>query len=863
MTRLPFSRAAESFRSRLRAAVPRPKRIATKCLPGPQRALTLAAMALPGMALAVQTEEGQIQYSGYHEGGRDEWRGPAGTVAVPDPIDVETLHGSAAAWLTDRLRLAFDYVQDTWSGATPILTAPEAFLTVSGASAYPVMASFADDELVPYGVDPATGMRVAQPDVVHMLSSASAETRRQADFGLSHEWDEAALELGLGFSDERDFSSQYASLNTRRDFDQKLTTLDLGFSFTDSDVDATLGPVVDWSDYGYYRNADSGSRIVVVEKDGQEIQVFTGERRDWAASAALTRVLGRNSTVSTGVTYSRSRGFLENAYKLVMFAFANPDVSLGELDLTQVFNVPENRPDERNQWTWNTELSQYFAGPDGALHLGYRLADDDWGITSHTFEVNWSQAIGDSWLITPRIRYYSQEAAEFYQPYFILGQAAPVEPDGSLDFGAFPVDHYSSDHRLSAFGALSGGLTIRKQFANGVSLEAGGEYYTHEGGLKLGGGGEGDYADFDYYVLNIGLKVDLGAEAADSSSGAAPAAETGEDHQDHAEHEQHAGHDLPAGLMYGHMLEKSNDFMLGYRFMHSAQSGDMRHGSHDVSDAEIIANGCGDVACTFTPQEMTMNMHMVDVMYAPADWLTLMSMFQFMDMDMTTRLLEGAVIGSGGEPGHHGGAHYHHATGSIGDTIVAAMVRLIDRPSTDIHVGLGVSVPTGDVDIRMTDGNFIHYGMQTGSGTWDYQPSVTYAGHLEDWSWGAQVSGILRGEGPNDSGYRLGNVVQSTAWAGYRVANWLSASVRGIYTRQGYIYGQFEPLPPITGPMDHPDGYGGRYVDVGLGLSAAVPGRSLQGDRIIAEWLQPVSEDLNGYQLERDGSLTVSWTFSF
>ena len=42
----------------------------------PLRVLTLAAMALPGMAMAVQPEDAQIQYSKYQEGGRDVWRGP-------------------------------------------------------------------------------------------------------------------------------------------------------------------------------------------------------------------------------------------------------------------------------------------------------------------------------------------------------------------------------------------------------------------------------------------------------------------------------------------------------------------------------------------------------------------------------------------------------------------------------------------------------------------------------------------------------------------------------------------------------------------------------------------------------------------
>ena len=63
--------------------------------------------------------------------------------------------------------------------------------------------------------------------------------------------------------------------------------------------------------------------------------------------------------------------------------------------------------------------------------------------------------------------------------------------------------------------------------------------------------------------------------------------------------------------------------------------------------------------------------------------------------------------------------------------------------------------------------------------------------------------------------------------------------------------------------MDSPASYGGEFWDVGVGLSMAVPGRVAQGDRINIEWLQPVIDDVNGYQLERDGSFSLSWTIGF
>ncbi len=86
----------------------------------------------------------------------------------------------------------------------------------------------------------------------------------------------------------------------------------------------------------------------------------------------------------------------------------------------------------------------------------------------------------------------------------------PVSKKIPFDQNKLPAN-YSSDHRLSGFGALSGGLTVSKQFAKGVSFEIGAEYYTHAGSLKLGGGGEAAYADYSYYTVNGVLKVDLSA----------------------------------------------------------------------------------------------------------------------------------------------------------------------------------------------------------------------------------------------------------------------------------------------------------------------------------------------------------------
>ena len=176
--------------------------------------------------------------------------------------------------------------------------------------------------------------------------------------------------------------------------------------------------------------------------------------------------------------------------------------------------------------------------------------------------------------------------------------------------------------------------------------------------------------------------------------------------------------------------------------------------------------------------------------------------------------------------------------------------------------------------------------MQLGSGTWDFKPSLTYTGHIDSWSWGAQANGTVRMENHNQSGYRLGDLFQATAWGGYNLTNWLTASVRGVYTVQGRIQGQYtgssggqfidhytpdqngDPVPVYSsilkfGPQDYPQNYGGRFWDVGFGLSATVPSGAFAGNRVSVEWLQPVHTDFNGYQLERDGALSATWSKAF
>jgi hypothetical protein len=861
------------------------------------QALTSAALLLPGLfcnlALAADGDEVDFHYSHYQESERNISSAVinplSGDNAVAEiknslnPIEVDSIFGRSKVTLTDRIKFAFNYTQDTWGGATPITTAPAVFganaelvpangNTVVGASPYlqGVNQILLDRKLNPvYSQIPfdSSSRLIRNNQLSHTLATASPETRRQGDFKLTYEWDEAALSVGGGISVEDDYESRFGNIGGKWDLNQKLTTLNLDLSYTNSDTNATLShdtlPYLDIKAYELRGQIDTVSSKA-------NANILQANRQDWGTHFGVTQVLNKDALASADVSYTRSTGYMANPYKAVSVVFIDPE---------EQSNAPpggfegrlkallEQRPDVRNQWNLGGRYVQLINSMDAALHFDYRFSADDWGIQAHTFEADWVQPLGDGWTVTPKIRYYSQDAADFYTPWLVSQQAyrqrfdANGNPVGlSYDPRKLPAN-FSSDQRLSGFGALSGSVSINKKLTKGLSLETGFEYYTHQGSFKIGGGGESSFADFDYWVANAALKVDLAALS-----------QAGSGDISHAQHHQHSAH-APAGVMFDHMLPEAGDFMVGYRYMYSNQSGDMLHGTNPAGDQAVVANACGNSPCFLKPGGMSMHMHMLDLMYAPTDWLTLMLMPQFVDMSMTMDQLGGTPdpqtvfdFNLSQHITHH--TQNGHQTGGIGDLGMYALFKLFDNGIHHIHATAGLSAPTGDVNNQLVrnhqvDGGFIDYGMQLGSGTWDFKPSLTYTGHIDQWSWGAQANGTVRMENRNESGYALGDMFQATAWGNYSLTNWLTASVRGLYTLQGGIQGQYNGLINQFGPVDYPENYGGKYWDVGFGLSATVPSGDLAGNRFSVEWLQPVEDDVNGYQLKRDGALSATWSLAF
>lgn len=878
--------------------------------------LSAAALMLPGvLAAPVQaadaaTERVALQMSRHEEGRRD-LENIRSSLA---PIRVDVLQGSVNLRALDRLRLSASYSQDTWSGATPVTTAPlvadgnRAILrnspqgvVVAGASPFvnnTLQLDAARRPLRTQGATPA----VVDERTVHILSSASPETRDQLDVRTAWDWDDATLEGASGVSLENDYESAWGSVNARFDFNQKLTSLAVGAGYTHSRLDAILDP-----DLQPYLTRSAYQDAITRKRDSE---ILHGSRRDLTANLALTQVIDRETVLDMALGYTRSRGFMENPYKATSVLFVDPAQAGRSTVSADMRALLEQRPERNEQLAASLRLARYIAPLDAALHLSYRYSEDDWDVRAHTLEAEWVQPLPDGWTLAPRLRYYTQTAASFHVDYLVSEQAyRRIERDGSgrdiwfnpalpqtlyyrsggqfVDAGGAAVDpgllnlqprflsfdpgllpaHFSSDHRLAGFGALSAGLSLSKQITRGLYLEAGAELYTRRSALQAGGGDSG-YADFRFHTVSAGLRLDLDEARLRSFSRARTLAAADAAHAHHAGHGDGAhAPQAPAGVQFAHVLPTAGDFMLAWRSGFSRQAGALVQGTERVSDREVVDTACAPQApCRFVPTSMNMRMHMVDVMYAASDRLTLMLMPQVMVMDMNLRELAG-------RPPAVPGVHEHtgiggHSSGSLGDTVLAGLYQMGALGNGAVHLGMGLSIPTGRVDQELrrmfrSDGGRMHFDMQTGSGTWDLLPSVTWLGAFENVQLGAQFSAVHRLHEGNEAGYRLGDVLQASAWVGRAWSNGLGLSLRAVQAWRDDIAGDWRVFNARMGPMDYPHNQGGESLDAALGLSWTVPAGRLAGHSLALEWSQPVHEDLHGVQLRRRGTLSASWQLHF
>ncbi|MEE2783782.1 MAG: transporter [Pseudomonadota bacterium] len=319
----------------------------------------------------------------------------------------------------------------------------------------------------------------------------------------------------------------------------------------------------------------------------------------------------------------------------------------------------------------------------------------------------------------------------------------------------------------------------------------------------------------------------------------------------------------PIGVMGDH-IHKQGEVMFSYRYAVMSMQ-DNLDGDRGIGAGEIVSTMPNRFAgmsgmpsmLRVVPTHMDMDMHMLGLMYAPNNRVTLMAMASQMNKRMRHTTYQGGI-------GTTRLGRFEARSKGWGDSKIKALIRLNDDQRHRWHATFGLSLPTGSLqeeDVVLAP-NGAHprlrlpYPMQLGSGTYDFLAGLTYSGGIAPWGWGAQWESTNR-LGRNDEDYRLGNSHLLQGWVSRRVSRVQSLSLRLIARRTGNVDGRDLR---IMAPVQTADPGRQRYrrTELWLGTNVVLA----KGHRLALEIGRPLTQTVDGPQMDMDWQAMFGWQWS-
>ena len=337
-------------------------------------------------------------------------------------VGVETHSGSFDVTLRPWLSFKGEVVNDAVSGATP---------TGRPANAAAPAGSYGN------------GAYNDSFDVVYMKDN------RMGGFGEpTFTFGANRISTQFSYSGESDYISRGVALNYSRDFNQKNTTLNVGWSH----------------DFDTIEQGNSPNGILFengnLKKDSDEFIV------------GVNQLLGPKTILTANFEFGYANGYLADPYKSFWFYD-------GE-------GVPESRPGQRTKEIVYVGLTQFITPLDASVEGSYRFYSDSFGITAHTVSLAWYQKLGRQLVVAPSFRYYYQTAADFYHvtlPGYV--GTVTLAPGDPTPFDGFPQpeipQYYSADYRLSEMQTMTVGVSVNWKVVDHFYIDASYERYIMQG----------------------------------------------------------------------------------------------------------------------------------------------------------------------------------------------------------------------------------------------------------------------------------------------------------------------------------------------------------------------------------------------
>lgn len=275
-----------------------------------------------------------------------------------------------------------------------------------------------------------------------LLSGEIDEKRIGRDVSVSRYFHRGTVTAGWVDSQESDYTSRGFSLTGSWSTESNNTTFTAGAS--------TLHDRVDVAAIGATQESKDTDTLMV----------------------GVTHVLSPFDIVQLNLSRAEGKGFFSDPYKF-----------------------RDNRPGHRQQDVVMLRWNHHFPSVDGTSRLSYRYYEDTFGVIAHTMDFEWVQQLPHGWTLTPEVRLYAQDDADFYVPPRFPG-VPNFRPRSQIQ---------SQDQRLSTFGAVTLGLRAEKRIGPDWVVDV--EYQNYEQRSKWypWGDGSGGIKPFRANFLQFGV----------------------------------------------------------------------------------------------------------------------------------------------------------------------------------------------------------------------------------------------------------------------------------------------------------------------------------------------------------------------
>ena len=241
-----------------------------------------------------------------------------------------------------------------------------------------------------YAVDASYYVDMVSSASIDVITTASPYKEERTQYGVGFEYLRGKVTYTANFSNssENDYTADTASLAISQDMFGDLTTVTLGYKRGWNDV------------FRNVKNADGSKMRDPTFADGVDTRGY---------SLGISQILTRNLISGLNFEAITDQGYLNSPYRSVRF------VSPGD---PRGFALEKEIYPRTHTSSAVAFRLKYYLPYRAAVESSYRFYTDTWGVNAHTLDVGYTHPAFRRWVFDGRLRYYRQNAADFYSDLF-------------------------------------------------------------------------------------------------------------------------------------------------------------------------------------------------------------------------------------------------------------------------------------------------------------------------------------------------------------------------------------------------------------------------------------------------------------